>query len=132
MINLAVINLKTIIKKLIKIMIQVICFFIICLMIKKVIGLFHTENYMTSILSSFSFKYNKIIEENIIVFGHMKQNEINKKSNLKKMLISELTIFNAEEEKLMEAENQEEVLEFSNENLYKTEEKARYVLLSVV
>ena len=117
MINLAVINLKTVDKKMIRITIKILCLLIIFFMIKKVIALFNTENYMTNILSSISLNYKKIIDGTVTIFGYTNKNEIKKESSLKKMLVSELTIFSAEEEELMEAENQEEVLEFSEEEL---------------
>lgn len=121
MINLAVINLKTLIKKILKIMVKLGIFIIIFISIKEIFV--SKKNNNVDFLSDISFDYERIINSTVLVFGHLNHSEIKKESSLKKMLVSELTIFSTEEE-LMEAENQEEVIEFSNEEKSQNNEVA--------
>lgn len=109
MINLAVINLKTVIRKTIKLFIVLTTIF----MIIKLISLFKTEKYINSLISKFTVNNKEIIEDTIIISKNMNSGNIKKESGLKKILVSELAIFRTEEE-LMEDENQEEVVEFEN------------------
>ena len=113
MINLAVINLKSLIKKIIKIIIVAL----IVAMIFKFINIFKTENYINKLFSKLKSSHVEIIEDSIGISNYLNSNDSSKKdSNLKKLLVSELAVFSTEDE-LMEKENQEEVTEFENNNL---------------
>ena len=117
MINLAVINLKDIIKFIKNIIIS----FIIGIIFLKLIFFLKNadyvsiedlqKNYFSGLIS------NKIIGKNILIsnaFENM-NTYLKKESSIKKVLMSELAIFNTEEE-LMELENQEEAIEFEDQN----------------
>lgn len=112
MINLAVINIKDIIKLIKKI---IIGFIIFCIFI-KFMGKIKNDNYIKiEDLKNKSFiDFCNVINETLIISKYYKENEktVNK-SGIKKILASELSIFDVEE-KLMELENQEEVIEFEN------------------
>lgn len=105
MINLAVINIKDVIKLIKKVF---IVFFIIVILI----NCFKKINFnITELKSNINFN-SKMIDTNI-VFSNYCNNKTKSKSALKKILTSEFALFSSEEE-LMEKENQEEVLEFEN------------------
>ena len=112
MINLAVINIKDIIKLIKKI---IIGFIIFCIFI-KFMGKIKNDNYIKiEDLKNKSFiDFCNVINETLIISKYYKENEktVNK-SGIKKILASELSIFDVEE-RLMELENQEEVIEFEN------------------
>ena len=117
MINLAVINLKDIIKFIKNIIIS----FIIGIIFLKLIFFLKNadyvsiedlqKNYFSGLIS------NKIIGKNILISNAFENTNtyLKKESSIKKVLMSELAIFNAEEE-LMELENQEEAIEFEDQN----------------
>ena len=117
MINLAVINLKDIIK-FIK---NIIIIFIIGFIFLKLIFFLKNadyvsiedlqKNYFSGLIS------NKIIGKNILISNAFENTNtyLKKESSIKKVLMSELAIFNTEEE-LMELENQEEAIEFEDQN----------------
>ena len=112
MVNMAVINLKIVIRRIVKIF-AILC--IIIFMISKIINVFLNKNYILEIREKFSFNYRKMLEKTIIIFGYTDTNKTKKESNLKKMLVSEITIFGADEQEMMEKENREEIIEFSEE-----------------
>lgn len=112
MINLAVINLKTVVKKTIKLFIVSI----IILMIIKFISLLKTEKYISNFISKFAINNENIINDTLLISKSINANNVKKESGLKKILVSELAAFSTEEE-LMEAENQEEVIEFENSEI---------------
>ena len=117
MINLAVINLKDIIKFIKNIIIS----FIIGIIFLKLIFFLKNadyvsiedlqKNYFSGLIS------NKIIGKNILISNAFENTNtyLKKESSIKKVLMSELAIFNTEEE-LMELENQEEAIEFEDQN----------------
>ncbi len=113
MINLAVINLKDILKflfKLILIIIVIVVAINAFSSIRK--GNFVTlENLKSNIFSS----HLDIMDETVLIskYFYNEQNNYEKESGIKKILVSELAIFSTEEE-LMEKENQEEVIEFED------------------
>lgn len=72
-----------------------------------------SKNAFSNAVSKVTFNYKEIINDSIAVCKYINNGKIKKESSLKRMLISELTVFSTEEE-LMEAENQEEILEFEN------------------
>lgn len=110
MINLAVINLKDIIKFIRNFFIGIIIFVIII----KICGNIKKGNYVEieDLKEKTFLDYCKIIDKTLIISGYYKKTEstINK-SGIKKILGAELAILEIEEE-LMEKENQEELLEF--------------------
>ncbi len=113
MINLAVINLKDIIKFFIKlffIIIIIIIIFNVCNSIRKG-NYVKVENLRHNIFST----HTEIMDKTIILSKYFNSPEISsqKESGIKKILVSELAIFGTEEE-LMEKENQEEVTEFED------------------
>lgn len=121
MINLAVINIKDIIKILKTIFVGIILFFIVFNLLKK---FDYTKIENLKIKSS--FYYSKILNNNLVISKYFENGRENlKRSNIKKVLTSELSLL-ASEEELMEKENQEEILEEKfeenvNENIIKEE-----------
>ncbi len=118
MINLAVINLKDIIKfffNMFTLIIVLIVVFIILNAIKKG-NYVKIEDLKCNVLSV----HPEIMEKTILFSKYFNNDLSEKKSGIKKILVSELAIFNTEEE-LMEKENQEEVIEFDN-NVENTDE----------
>jgi stage II sporulation protein P len=108
MINLAVINIKDIFKIIKRLIILVI---VIVIMI-SVINTFREKIQIN--LSDLKIFYNtKNIDRNLSISSYFNSNNSKKENGLKKILVSELTIF-SNEEKLMEKENQEEDTEFEN------------------
>lgn len=101
--SIAVINLKSFLKKFLKIIIVFVIILFIILLFKKI------NFFSISIFNKFSF-----IDNNILLSSYLK-NDISKQeeSGMKKVLVSELSVFNIQE--LMESENQEEVTEFNDE-----------------
>lgn len=109
MINLAVINLKSILRKFFKIMI-IICAFCITIKLIKV-TYFSLKNCD---FENISLETNiAMIKNNITVFHLFEDKDITNDS-FKKILVAELAVFAGPEEEIMEEENQEEVLEFEN------------------
>lgn len=112
MINLAVINLKDIIKFIRNFFIGIIIFVILI----KICGNIKNGNYVEiqDLKEKSFFNYCKIFDRTLIISSYYKKSETTlNKSGIKKILGSELAILDAEEE-LMEKENQEEILEFEN------------------
>lgn len=109
MINVAVINLKTLLKKLMKIIIVVV---MIAMIIKF-------ASIVYSKIKSFDFEKFKVdtnmemLKNNIALFDYFESSEKNG-SELKKILVAELAVFSGAEEEIMEQENMEEVLEFED------------------
>lgn len=112
MINLAVINLKTLGKKITKIIIVILAFAMIIKFTKILYG-------MTKKFDLENLKLNSnigILKNNLAISKGFEKNETNKDSELKKILVAQLAVFSGAEEEIMEKENQEEVLEFENTN----------------
>lgn len=112
MINLAVINLKDIIKFIRNFFIGIIIFIILI----KICGSIRKGNYVEieDLKEKSFFDYCKIIDKTFIISNYYKETESTvNKSGIKKILGAELAILEMEEE-LMEKENQEELLEFEN------------------
>lgn len=131
MINLAVINIKDIIKFLKRLFIVIMIFIII---FKTSTGIFNKFKNIKDIemKSVINKTYTKVIDKNILLAEYLKKDdEKNMSGGIKKILESELAIF-SEEEKLMELENQEEVIEFKymesdniNNNIKENEESTQ-------
>lgn len=107
MINLAVINVKDIIK-----VIKWIGIFIIIIII--LINVFGKIQFNIDFLKGKFQQNNSVIDKNIAISKYY-NSDSKKKSGLKKILTSGLALFDSEEE-LMEKENQEEVLEFDEKS----------------
>lgn len=112
MINLAVINLKELLNFIIKIIIGIIIIFIIGNLFKNIksenfveIGKLKDENF---------YQCLKIIDKNFLISRYYNNENIERKSGIKRLLVSELAILGTEEE-LMEKENLEELNESDNE-----------------
>ena len=118
MINLAVISLREIIKFIKNVIITIIIVIIILCFLGKI----KKGNYIKiEELKENSFlKCSKIIDKNILISNYYNNENISRKSGIKKILASELAILGTEEE-LMEKENQEEIVEFENINKDKLE-----------
>ena len=111
MINVAVINLKNLIKGIIKIIIVTL----FVTMIFKFIKIVKNENFFFKVLSKFNSSHVEIIGDTVEISNYLNDNQNKKQnSNLKKILISELSFFSLEDE-LMEKENQEEIIDFGND-----------------
>ncbi len=108
MINLAVINIKDVLKILKRIVVTIL----LCIFLIKIFG--KIEFNIDSIKNKITFN-SKIVDDNILISNYYNSNSFENESGLKKILISEFALFSTEEE-LMEKENQEEVLEFDNLN----------------
>lgn len=102
MINVAVINLKSLIKNFIKLIIILVIIFLIIIIIRKI----DISSTSLSIFNNLKF-----IDDTILVSSYFNKDISKPESALKKILVSELAIFSKEEE-LMEKENQEEIEEF--------------------
>ena len=90
---------------------------LIATMIFKFINIFKAGNFTSKFFSKFKSSHVEIIEETVGISNYFNNNKTSKKeSNLKKLLVSELSVFSTEDE-LMEKENQEEVTEFENNDL---------------
>ena len=109
MISVAVINLKTLIKKCAKMLLILVFLIIFIKCIKLAYDFVINVNFE-------KVKLNNDIEiiKNNINIAKCFDNEAKKNSNIKKILVAELAVFSGVEEELMEKENQEEILEFDN------------------
>lgn len=115
MINVAVINLKNLIKICMKLIIILVVIFICITSIKKI-------NISSINLSIFNnLKY---IDDTILLSSYFNKDNSKHESGLKKILVSELVIFSSEEE-LMEKENQEEVIEFQEDKKEEIQESTQ-------
>ena len=110
MINLAVINLKTLLKKIMK-MILVILVFAMMIKLAKVLYGFGKKIDLENIKLN---NHIGIIKNNLALAKTFETDERNKDSELKKILVAQLAVFSGAEEEIMEKENQEEVLTFEN------------------
>jgi len=118
MINLAVINLKILIKNAIKI---IVIISIVAMIIKFSFLVYNNAKNFD--VHDFEISNNiEIIKSNIAISKSFDVDNKSKKSELKKILVAELAIFSGAEEEIMEKENQEEVLEFEN---IKTDENVK-------
>lgn len=112
MINLAVINLKTLLKKIMKIIIVILVF---AMIIKFVSVIYHAS--LNFHIKDLGLKNNiGMIQNNLAISKCFESTEENKNSELKKILVAELAVFLGSEEEMMEKENMEEILEFENTN----------------
>lgn len=114
MINLAVINLKDVINFFKKMVIGIILLIIIL----KLVGNIKKGNYVDikELRTKSFYNYSKVIDKTFLISNYYNTGNDSNESNIKKLLASELTILGSEEE-LMEKENQEEIIEFSNTNV---------------
>ena len=101
--SIAVINLKSLFKNFLKIIVVFVVILLVILSLRKI------NLFSINIFNKFS-----LIDNNILLFSYLK-NDISKQeeSGMKKVLVSELSVFNIQE--LMESENQEDVTEFNDE-----------------
>lgn len=110
MINLAVINLKTLLKKIMKIIIVVLVFAML-IKFSKIMYQFSQKFDW----KEFGLKSNiSMIKNNLSVSHYFEEDKKSKTSELKKILVAELAVFSGAEEEMMEKENLEEVIEFEN------------------
>ncbi len=111
MINLTVINIK----QLIRILLKTICMIIVFVIIFHLISKVRNGNYIEieKLKEIPILECVKIIDDTILLSKYYNNEEIKKESGIKKILSAELAIL-ANEEELMEKENQEELEE--NEN----------------
>ncbi len=108
MINLAVINLKTLLKRILKIIIAIL---MLSMVIKFAKILYQTSKEFD--VKNFGLKTNlSMIKNNLNFSKSFEQEEKEKTSEFKKILVAELAVFLGSEEEMMEKENQEEVIEF--------------------
>lgn len=110
MINLAVINLKNIIKNFSKTIIFIIISFLMINSFKKI------DLKKINIFSNISIIDITAIKKNISIASYFEEEKKIKNSNVSKILKSELVLFSSAEEALMEKENMEELKEFDIEN----------------
>ncbi len=112
MINLAVINIKDIIK-----ILKIILIIAIMLLVIFKIGSSIFENKenisFESVKNLEIINFSRIIDKTVLISNYFGNNYEKTENGLKKLLVSELAIFSSEE-KLMELENQEEVTEFED------------------
>lgn len=112
MINLAVINLKELLNLIFKIFIGIIILIIICNLFVNI----KNGNYLKieEIKGKNFYQCLNVIDKNFLISKYYNSENIERKSGIKRLLVSELTILGTEEE-LMEKENQEEVEKPNNE-----------------
>ncbi len=112
MINLAVINIKDIIK-----ILKIVLIIAIMLLVIFKIGSSIFENKQNISFESIKnleiINFSRIIDKTVLISNYFGNNYEKTENGLKKLLVSELAIFSSEE-KLMELENQEEVTEFED------------------
>ena len=112
MINLAVINIKDIIK-----ILKIIFIIAIILLVIFKFGsdLIENKNEISfeKITNLQIISFDKIIDKTVLISSYLGNNYEKSENGLKKLLVSELAIFSSEE-KLMELENQEEATEFED------------------
>ncbi len=105
MVRLAVINLKTCLKSIGKV-IMIVLVLAMCLKFAKLI--YQAVENFDFISTETSIE---MVNSNLAISGSF-QEETEKTSGIKKILVAELALFSGAEEEIMEKENQEEVLEF--------------------
>lgn len=118
MINLAVINLKTVLKKIGKTIVVILVMAMI-LKFAKMLYVFCKTFDIEQIKSNSNVA---IIKNNLAFAKGFEQDEPKKDSELKKILVAQLAVFSGAEEEIMEKENQEEVLEFEEKKDIKSTE----------
>lgn len=112
MINLAVINLKTLFKRTIKIIVAIL---ILAMIIKFVSVIYHAS--LNFHIKDLELKSNiGMIQNNLAISKYFESEKENQNSELKKLLVAQLAVFLGSEEEMMEKENREEVLEFEDMN----------------
>ena len=109
MVRLAVINLKGLLKSIMK----VIAVLLIFAMIIKISKLMYHSVKKFDLESIILQNKLEMMNQNLNIAQSF-QEEPSEKSELKKILVAELAVFSGAEEEIMEKENQEEVLEFEN------------------
>lgn len=109
MVRLAVINLKGLVKGIMK----VIAILLILAMVIKVSKLMYHAVKKFDLESIILQNKLEMMSQNLNIAQSF-QEEPSEKSELKKILVAELAVFSGAEEEIMEKENQEEVLEFEN------------------
>ena len=108
MINLAVINLKTLLKRIVKMIVAILIF---AMVIKFTKILYQTSQKID--VKNLGWKSSlSMIKNNLNFSKSFEQEEKEKTSEFKKILVAELAVFLGSEEEIMEKENQEEVIEF--------------------
>lgn len=110
MINLAVINLKTLLKRIAKIIVAIL---VLAMVIKFVKILYQCSQEFE--VKNLGLKSNlSMIKNNLNFSKFFEEDKKEKTSELKKILVAELAVFLGSEEEIMEKENQEEIIEFEN------------------
>ena len=110
MVRLAVINLKTLLKSLMRVIVIVL----VLAMVVKFSKLTY-QGAKNFDLGSVSLKNSlEMMKDNVRISACFEQEQEEKRNDLKKILVAELAVFSGAEEEIMEKENQEEVLEFEN------------------
>lgn len=108
MINLAVINLKTLLKKIMKVIVAIL---VLAMLIKFVSVIYNASEKFS--IKDLELKNNiGMIQNNLAISKCFESEKENKNSELKKILVAQLAVFLGSEEEMMEKENREEVLEF--------------------
>ena len=108
MVNLAVINLKTVLKRMMKIILVIL----VLAMVMKLVQIGYQASRKWKI-EQVGLKNNVSMIRNNLAFSYsFEKKKPDKTSELKKILVAELAVFSGAEEELMEQENQEEVLDF--------------------
>jgi len=106
MINLAVINLKSVLRRMVKIIIITL----IVTMIIKFVQVFNFKTQIEILTSRMVSNHIEIIGSNISISNYLNKKETKKTINFKKLLATELAVFSTEE--LMERESEEENIDF--------------------
>ena len=121
MIRLAVINLKTLLKNIIKIIVIIL---IIAMMFKFAKLVYRMSQKFDK--ESFALQSHlRMIKSNLSFAKHFEQKEKEETSELKKILVAELAVFSGAEEEMMEKENQEEITAFEPAENHQTDEKEK-------
>lgn len=108
MINLAVINLKALLKRIMKIILVILVFAMVIKFAKMLYGFVKNFN-----LEEIKIDSNiGLIKNNLAIAKGFETEEGKKDSELKKILVAQLAVFSGAEEEIMEKENQEEIVEF--------------------
>lgn len=117
MINLAVINLKTLLKRLTKVIIVIL---VLAMSFKFSKILYQSAQKLD--LEKIGLKNNiRMIQNNLSFSQCFEETQKDNTSELKKILVAELTLFSGVEEEIMERENREETIEFEDIAIEKTE-----------
>ncbi len=109
MINLAVINLKTLMRRIKKLILMLV-------MVAMVVKFVKLAYYGFLQFDGETFRKQSqvsMIQDNLRFSEVFEENELTSTSEFKKILVAELALFAGAEEEMMEQENQEEVTEFA-------------------